>query len=395
VLEIARASAAHPLPDAAKEDPDRWDSDHPIWGWPSPRVEAAGMYLVLSRYPELTSAEVLDGLSAAAADPSAAVRMKIAEYGWWAMRADVDRVWGWATNTVKDEPRAAVLVAQLVTVSHLYRADADRAVALATTIREGELASRGSGHLLVALAGLLAEWWIYDARREGRALLDEVLGDLPAHIEEATEVTHRLRRAVAFEDADAARAHEVRARAFSYFTELVHVACDHFDVLITQDNPDARRVRQISTLLDALAAELYFSSGAYERDDTDGGPAPDPSRFYADAGALLDELVRIGIPHAADYLVRTLTHFVDVDPRGVLRRLHIVLGNGERWGLSADSLTENHLMPTVSHLLAAHRDLLMSDAQARADLVGALSTFSRAGSPSARRILYGLDDMFR
>ena len=92
-------------------------------------------------------------------------------------------------------------------------------------------------------------------------------------------------------------------------------------------------------------------------------------------------------PYLPDVVAEPLTPvgvvIVDVDPGGVLRRLHVLLGNGERWGLSADSLTENHLMPTVSHLLAAHRDLLMSDAQARADLVGALSTFSRTGSPSA------------
>jgi hypothetical protein len=66
-----------------------------------------------------------------------------------------------------------------------------------------------------------------------------------------------------------------------------------------------------------------------------------------------------------------------------------------RWGLTADSLTESHFMPTVSELLSAHRDVLLSDAETRAHLVNALSAFSRAGFPSARRILLGLDDMFR
>jgi hypothetical protein len=393
-LEIARSAAGHALPDPSQDDPDRWDGDMPSWGWPSPRVDAASIYLLLSRYPELASSEVLDGLSAAAIDSSAAVRMQVAEYGWWAIRADPERVWGWATTAAEQEPRAAVLHGELVTISHLYPADRDRAVTLAITILQRERAGRASPHLLDALAGLLAEWWIYEERPEGRELLDELLADLSHHLDPATAVAHRLRAAVVFDHPDAQRPALVRARAFSLFAQLVRAACDCFDELLAQEQSEPAQLRAVSQLLDALAAELYFSSGAYDRDGSDGTP-PDPARFYAEASVVLDEIVRIGIPHAADYLVRTLSHFVDVDPRGVLRRLHALLGTGERWGLTADSLTENHFMPTVSHLLAAHRDLLMSDPDARANLVGALSTFSRAGSPSARRILYGLDDMFR
>lgn len=224
---------------------------------------------------------------------------------------------------------------------------------------------------------------IYEDRPEGRALLDEILAQLPERLGEASEVTRRLRRAVCHSEGEAQRAADIRVRAFEIYAQLVTAACDRFDELVAQSEPNGARLRPISELLDTLAAELYFSSGAYSRQEADDQrPPPDPERFYAEAATLLDTAVRIGVPHAADYLLRTLSNFVDVDPRGVIRRIDELLSGGERWGLSADSLVEGHFMPTVSHLLAAHRDLLMSDTATRGHLVSALSTFSRAGLPS-------------
>jgi len=49
----------------------------------------------------------------------------------------------------------------------------------------------------------------------------------------------------------------------------------------------------------------------------------------------------------------------------------------------------------VERYLASHRDLVMRDRQCRAILVTSLEGFLDAGWPSARRLLYGLDDMFR
>ena len=393
VLQIAGHASEHQLPDASLEDPGDFDPDTASWPWPAPRREAASVYLTLARYPELASDEVLDALSRAAVDPSFAVRAQVAEYGWWVIRADVDRVWEWATAASQTEERSYVLASWLVTISNLYVVDADRAVALAVAVRERQLPGGPQRHLTDTLAGLFAEWWIYDERPEGREVLDELLGDLGAHVDEASEVARRFRRAVSFEaGADAA---SVRQRGFALMAQLLDVAQQRFDELFSQAPVDERAGRAISHLLDVLCAELYFSSGAYERDEEEAGAVPDPARFYTEASTTLDQAVRVKMPRAADYIVRTLTHFVDVDPSGVLARLRQVLEVGEPWGLAGDSLTEGHLMPAISHILAAHRDLLMRDSQARANLVGALSAFSRAGSPSARRILYGLDDMFR
>ena len=92
--------------------------------------------------------------------------------------------------------------------------------------------------------------------------------------------------------------------------------------------------------------------------------------------------------------LRTLSHFVEIDPMGVFRRIDELLQSGERWGLTADSLTEGHAMPKGLASAGRPPRPVLADAETRGHVVSALSAFSRAGFPSARRILYGLDDMF-
>ena len=60
---------------------------------------------------------------------------------------------------------------------------------------------------------------------------------------------------------------------------------------------------------------------------------------------------RIGIPAAADYIVKSLASYVDYDPEGVLRRLTKVLATAEPFGYQSDSLAEtsfNDLWPPCS-----------------------------------------------
>jgi hypothetical protein len=54
-------------------------------------------------------------------------------------------------------------------------------------------------------------------------------------------------------------------------------------------------------------------------------------------------------------------------------------------------------MPSIpdNRYLAAHRVLFLRDQECREVLIRASESFLEAGWPSARRLIYGLDDMFR
>jgi hypothetical protein len=102
-----------------------------------------------------------------------------------------------------------------------------------------------------------------------------------------------------------------------------------------------------------------------------------------------------GMPSIAHHVLQTLASFVELDPRGVLLRIGAVLEAGSAWGYQLELLAEGEFVTLVERYLASHRDLLMRDRVAREVLVRALESFVQAGWPSARRLMYGLDDMFR
>ena len=118
-------------------------------------------------------------------------------------------------------------------------------------------------------------------------------------------------------------------------------------------------------------------------------------RFYREGAPIIQVLTGIGLPSVAHDVPQTLAGFVGLDPRGVLLQLGRLLEAGKSWGYQLESLAEGEFVRLVELYLASHRDLLMRDPQARAVLVASLESFLDAGWPSARRLLYGLDDMFR
>jgi hypothetical protein len=110
---------------------------------------------------------------------------------------------------------------------------------------------------------------------------------------------------------------------------------------------------------------------------------------------LIELLSDVKIARAVDHVVETLETFVDHDPKRILQRLGRLLAGARDYGYQSESLGETHVMNVVEIYLVRHRSLLLDDAEAREILIAVLVSFAEAGWPRARRVLYGLDDMFR
>jgi hypothetical protein len=153
-------------------------------------------------------------------------------------------------------------------------------------------------------------------------------------------------------------------------------------------------------LIDAIGGEVYFASGAY--DAKSQGQArgvrevtPRSKRFYQEAGAILDELADAALPSVAHHLLGTLEHFIPVDPRGVFLRIHRVVSAGQQAGYQYESLAAELIVRLVERYLAEHRTLLQQDNDCRRALIEVLDVFVKAGWPSARRLAYRLEEIFR
>lgn len=182
------------------------------------------------------------------------------------------------------------------------------------------------------------------------------------------------------------------------WTRVAEAALAPFERLIAAEDRDEGRVKALGKLLVKVTTEVQFAAGAsgVDRDPGDWEPSREEhARLWHEASALLDAVCRIGIPAAADDILKTLASYVDHDPKGVLRRLTKVLATAEPFGYQSDSLAETSFNGLVAALLSRQRDVIVADAPSRTRLLEGLTSFVRAGSVSARRTVLGLDDLLR
>ncbi len=381
----------------ADTDPEGFES-FPHWSVPSGRVGAARALLLLTREPALTDAEVLSAIGNLALDPAPAVRLNVARLLGLARASDPEWAWALTRQIAEHESSGQVLQTLLSALVGLAREQPARAFDLTEEIYERELAGPRRESLLSGAAGLLIDGWIWEGHPAGRRVIDGWLTDPGANAASARSVFFRLRKPVTAGDDTLAQI-AVRQRAIGVWADLTRAAWDAFQAVgpvpLEQDVPALRGLAQ---LLDASASELYFASGAYGEQQPERGERLPPRvrrRFYREGEAMIEVLTAAGVPSVAHRVLQTLSTYVQDDPRGVLLRIGRLLQAGRAWGYQLESLAEAEFVALVERYLAAHRDLFLRDRECREVLVGALEGFVEAGWPSARRMMYGLDDMFR
>ena len=163
-----------------------------------------------------------------------------------------------------------------------------------------------------------------------------------------------------------------------------------------RSDPEERgKVERLAHLLDSLATELYFASGAGDRrsaSDDDGHFSDEVRRrFYRELGPVIDRLAEVGLPSVAHHLVQTLGAMVPVDPTGVFRRLAAIVQSSEAY--RHESLAAERIVGLVRRYLAEYRPLLQEDSGCRNALMQVLDAF--AYWPEAGRLVLNLEDIWR
>jgi hypothetical protein len=154
-------------------------------------------------------------------------------------------------------------------------------------------------------------------------------------------------------------------------------------------------------LIDRVGNEVYFASGAFDvkRQGKNKVSNPDKGgkeeRFYLESSSLLDELTNVGIARVAHHILETLEFFISIDPRGVFLRIGKVVKAAQQGGYQNESLAADLIVQLVERYLAEYQTLLREDSECRQTLVDILDVFVQAGWPSARRLTYRLEEIFR
>ena len=374
----------------------------PYWGLPDARRAAAAALISLALHPVLVTDQVIATIDELSRDASAAVRFTVA--GGLARLYTVrpDSAWGLAERIVGEEQSSAVISAAIGSLAWLSGKDEDRATKLIAVAYERERAGLARESLLLDASRVLTQLWVLRGNEAAHPHVLDLSQQLVLNGKVAERCFFTLRGLATYDEGNDAAS--VRRRALDLWTAVTHSAVRGLReiVAVGESVTDEQRAEAavFSAVLRTSAMELQFTSGAYEMSTKRGSKPLEVGpkrhrRFYSEAGPLFDLLCEVGLPPAADDVLQTLSTYTEIDPRGVLLRLGRLIAAGHNWGYTADSLAESHFMPIADYYLAAQRSLVLQDAECRDVLIGMLTAFVEAGWPSARRVLYGMEDMFR
>jgi hypothetical protein len=164
---------------------------------------------------------------------------------------------------------------------------------------------------------------------------------------------------------------------------------------------DQETTKSLVRLIDHVGREVYFASGAYDkkkqsqREEDKTQTDERAESFYREARPILDELADAGLPSVTHHLLETLEFFIPLDHRGVSLCIGRVIRAGQRGGYQYESLAADLVVKLVERYLAEYRTLLREDVECRQTLIEILDIFVQAGWPSARRLTYRLEEIFR
>jgi len=411
VKTILREASLHaePIPDS-RYDPQF--EEHPSWVSPRPRTEAAEGLTLLARNSLCATPDVLEALEHLSNDPVPAVRFQVATSLNGLYKTAREMMWRIIERMCRDEPSRGVLQGLLSgPLSRLAAVEPDRVAHLAKIIFDRVSEGTGSKQVREFCASIFTDLFIWRNLALCEKIIMNIVGNPTTNPDEVNHILMRLREALTHgkDYAQDPKKDAIRRRAWDLIKHVLHSACDglrqievcHTGIQFSDWPPQEQEsAGSLARLIDHVGSEVYFGSGAYDskrQGQTEGARpiTPESEKFYLESGSILDELADVGLPSVAHHLLETLEFFIPVDPCGVFLRIGRVVRGGQQRGYQYESLAADLIVKLVERYLAEYRPLLRQKEECRKTLIEILDIFVKAGWPSAHRLTYRLEEIFR
>jgi len=376
----------------------------PSWGAPLQRIDAAAGIGALLANTKCLNPEVLENARRALNDPVPAVRFQVATRLLPLHANDLASLWSMLRNLAQFERSTGVLGAALYAVisplSGRYKSEVLDLVNL--ILSRNDLPNDG-GDAVEWCYRLATGLYLWQGDATAYAVIQPVIEIAGFQPRRSAQCLSDIREAIAFssdvpKESDAA----IRKRSFGLIETIIGSASVLFNKLLhgvaVEDRSEQwlKDFQELARLIDYIGNQLYFSSGAF--DGTNSSKALDDHArrvFWEESREAITRLSGVAIPSVAHNLVQTLQSFVPFAPAEVFHAISIVISSAKSWGYQYESMAVDLLVKVTERYLAEQRLLLQQDLQCREELMDILETFVSAGWPSARRLSYRLEEIFR
>ena len=400
VTDIGLAGSIHPRPELRPGQEESFDR-FPTWGNAAPRVDAASTLVRLAWHHAALSQPILDALQRLVRDPVPAVRFHVAVHVHGLEQTAPDAMWQLIETIVRHETSAAILK-WLVTgpLTRLARREPDRVQDLIQQIWERLGERAGAAEVQSGIIELWASLYVWRDDNPSLKALHRVAGNFPRAAEGVGHLPFVLRDVLTRGDTERADlgADTVRRRAFEVFMLFLDRARQVFEAARVSGSTDQDGLKASALLLDHMAAEVYFASGAFDEKRQNGGEKRTEAqrrRFFIEAMPAIEALAGVSIPSLTHRLLETIESFISFEPERVFLLVCRILESGSASGYQYEGLAADLFVRIVERYLASYPALFQESEACRRGLLEALDTFVRVGWPAARRLTYRLDDILR
>ena len=401
----------HPEPAPDPQYDAQFDSG-PSWS-PAPRIKAAEGLPMLAARPNSSTDDILQAVERLSRDPVPAVRFQIIVCLLDLYQSARDLMWRIIERLCQEEQSAGVLSGLLNQVlGPLASSYPDRVPALIKSIRDRVREGPAKG-VQDSCIQIFTGLYVWSNHALARQIVFQVATDPASQADQAGLILVNLRNTITHGLASAPNPEQdaIRERSQGLMREILQAARSRFTELITRaqeessdtwPETDREKLRSVASLVDDVAQQIYFASGAFQERTRDKFEHQERSlnrlekeHFYTDMRPFFDDLAEVGLASTAHYLLETLESLIPVDPSAVFLQIGRVLRAGTKGAYQFESLAVDLFVRVVERYLAEYRDIFQRNAECRRTLLEALDIFVEAGWPSARRLTYRLDEVFR
>lgn len=344
-------------------------------------------------------------------DPVAAVRLQIAGRLTVLEETNPELMWQIAADVAHQETNRGVIQGLVgYALPHLAHLQPDRVATLISIVLQRITEGPGAEQVREACIKLCTNMYIWNNHVGCREILEHLFSKAATYAGELQYVLMRLRNRLNYGPVGSAEPtqDEVRQRALGLLHRLLEVAQDGLQQLETYQQgtevwpeTNQEQARSLLRLIEQIALEIYFVSGAYDRSQTSAESDDHVQkksidrRFYQEVTHIFDMITNVGYPTISHHLVETLEYWVSFDSRGVFLRLGHVVRAGQQGGYQYESIAADEIVKLIERYLAEYRSLFREDEACRQTLLEILDIFVQVGWPDAQRLTYRLEDIFR
>jgi hypothetical protein len=403
IKSILISGLSSPIPEHHPDDNAHFDRS-PAWGAPLQRIEAASGIGALLACKKCFDKKVLESAQRVLKDPVPSVRFQVATRLLPLYETDLASLWAMLRDLAQSDGSTGVLGGALYAVlnplSGRYKSEVVEVLKI--ILRREDLPNDG-GEAFEWCYRIATGLYLWQGDASAYAVIEPtVLGPTFQPRRSAQCLTDIRSALTASSDISKKSDAEVRKRAFGLIETITKSASDRMKELFDSVDPEERSEQwqkdfeELARLVDYIGNQLYFSSGAYDGTDSNRTLSDNTRRiFWEESRAAITILSTVAMPSVAHHLIEILQSFIPFAPDEVFHAISSVVKSARSWGYQYESMAVDLLVAVTERYLAEQRSLLQRDLRCREELMDILETFVNAGWPSARRLSYHLEEIFR